>query len=111
MDEAVPIEISVEQVKQLMDADDEFLLVDCREPHEYQWCHLDGSQLVPLGQIPEQAGSLGQPDRRIVIYCHHGIRSLRVAHWLRQQGFVQAQSMAGGIDEWSCEIDPAVPRY
>jgi rhodanese-related sulfurtransferase len=50
-------------------------------------------------------------DRRIVVHCHHGGRSLRVANWLRGQGFEQAQSMAGGIDAWSTEIDPAVPRY
>ena len=111
MDESTPIEIHVAEVKQLMDGDAEMFLLDCREPHEYQWCHLNGAQLIPLGQIPDRTGSLGDPQGRIVVYCHHGIRSLRVAHWLRQQGFSRAQSMAGGIEQWSCEIDPAVPRY
>ena len=50
-------------------------------------------------------------DHRLVVHCHLGVRSLQVAHWLRQSGFAQAQSMAGGIDAWSLEIDPSIPRY
>ncbi len=111
MNESLPIEISVQQVRQLMDSRVDFVLLDCREPAEHRWCHLDGSRLMPLGQIPEQAGSLGDTGQRIVVYCHHGIRSLRAARWLRKQGFAQVQSMAGGIEAWACEIDPAVPRY
>ena len=107
-----PIEISCSEVAALLDAGAPLLLVDCREPAEFAIASIRGAQLTPLGQLAEQIAAWGEPDdRTLVIHCHHGGRSLQAALWLRQQGFTAAQSMAGGIDRWSQEIDPEVPRY
>ncbi|MDP7204325.1 MAG: rhodanese-like domain-containing protein [Pirellulaceae bacterium] len=107
-----PLEISVTEVQSLFDAGDDFLLVDCREPLETDYASIDGGRPMPMSQLVERAGEL-EPHRavRIVCYCHHGVRSLQVVHWLRQQGFARAQSMAGGIDVWSQQVDAAMPRY
>lgn len=88
----------------------DFQLVDCREPDEWALCRIDGATLVPLSQFAELAPSHLTPDRPVVVYCHHGMRSLRATHWLRSKGY-EAWSLAGGIDAWSDLIDPAVPRY
>ena len=77
-----------------------------------QLSRLEGTQLIPMGQIPAEIGSLQEHrERRVVIMCHHGTRSLLVARWMRANGLSQAQSMAGGIEVWSLQIDPDVPRY
>lgn len=108
----LPIEISCSEVKSLRDSGAPLVLYDCREPEEHAHCSISGSLLIPMSELRDRLGEL-EPHRagRIVVHCHHGGRSLRVAAFLRQQGFAQAQSMAGGIDEWSATIDPSVPRY
>lgn len=112
MPDLLPIEINVQDVKQLIDNNEDFLFLDCREPHEYEYCHLDGTRLIPVGQIPAEIGSLQEHrERRVVVMCHHGNRSLMVARWMRDNGLPKAQSMAGGIEDWSLEVDSAVPRY
>ncbi len=89
-----------------------FLLLDCRTTDEYAVAHIDGSRLIPMQELPARLAELESwRDKPIVVHCHHGMRSLKVAQWLREQGFSFAQSMTGGIDAWSTEIDPAVPRY
>ena len=89
-----------------------FLLLDCRTADEYAVAHIDGSRLIPMQDLPARLAELESwRDKPIVVHCHHGMRSLKVAQWLREQGFSFAQSMTGGIDAWSTEIDPAVPRY
>lgn len=87
------------------------LLLDVRETWEVETAPLDGSVSMPMGDIPGRANAELDPDARIIAFCHHGVRSLHVAAWLRNQGFEQAQSLTGGIDLWSLEIDPSVPRY
>lgn len=87
------------------------LLLDVREPWEFQLAHLPDSLLMPMGDVPSRAHQELDPDAPIVVLCHHGQRSLSVAMWLRAQGFELAQSLAGGIDGWSRKIDTAVPRY
>jgi rhodanese-related sulfurtransferase len=87
------------------------LLLDVREPWEYDLANLPGSLLMPMGEIPSRAHQELDPDQPIVVLCHHGARSLSVTMWLRDQGFEHVQSLAGGIDRWSRFIDPAVPRY
>jgi rhodanese-related sulfurtransferase len=87
------------------------ILLDVREPWEYQTASLPNSLLMPMGEVPSRAHTELDPDAPIVVMCHHGARSLSVAMWLREQGFTHAQSLAGGIDAWSRSIDPAVPRY
>jgi rhodanese-related sulfurtransferase len=108
-----PFEIDVRSVKQLLDESDaSFLLLDCREPSEHATACIEGAKLIPMKTIPAEIGQL-EPYRqgRIVVHCHHGGRSAKVTAWLRQQGFAGAQNMTGGIDAWSQEIDPSVPRY
>ena len=85
-------------------------LLDVREPLEYELVHLEGSQLIPLGELP---GRLAEIDPRapVIVYCHHGRRSLEAARLLRAAGFHEALSLAGGIEAWACELDPALPRY
>ncbi|HEV3415214.1 MAG TPA: rhodanese-like domain-containing protein [Pirellulales bacterium] len=108
----VPIEIDCNSVHADLSAGADFLLLDCREPDEYAVAKIECAKLLPMSELAARVEELAaHRDRRIVVHCHHGGRSLRVANWLRGQGFEQAQSMAGGIDAWSTEIDPAVPRY
>ncbi|HXT24356.1 MAG TPA: rhodanese-like domain-containing protein [Candidatus Eisenbacteria bacterium] len=104
------LEISVAELQQKKKSGEQFLLIDVREPWEYETCRIAGAQLMPMRTIP---GNLQQldVDRDVVCYCHHGQRSLDVAAWLRAQGVESAQSLAGGIDKWSLEIDPSIPRY
>ena len=108
----LPIEVDCRTVNADRTAGADFLLLDCREPDEYAMVNIAGAKLLPMGELAARVEELTPyRDRRIVIHCHHGGRSLRVANWLRGQGFEQAQSMAGGIDEWAVEIDPSLARY
>jgi len=108
----LPLEIDVHAVKRLQDSGTEFLLLDCREPDEHAIARIPGAVLVPMAEIPERLGLLAaHRDRRIVVHCHHGGRSLRVTNWLRAQGFAGAQNMSGGIEAWSVDVDPTTPRY
>ena len=106
-----PLEIECRDVRARL-ADDDFVLVDCREPDEHQLVHIDAARLLPMSELAARVGEL-EPfrDQEIAIHCHHGGRSLKVARWLREQGFAKARSMAGGIDQWAQEIDPSLPRY
>jgi rhodanese-related sulfurtransferase len=88
------------------------LLLDCRTPEEHATARIAGAVLIPMQDLPERIGELaGHQSGRIIVHCHHGMRSLRVATWLRDRGFAGAQSMAGGIDAWSDQVDPTVPKY
>jgi len=88
------------------------LLLDCRTPQEQAMARIAGSTLIPMQEIPARVAELeAWREKQIVVHCHHGMRSLKVAQWLREQGFLQAQSMRGGIAAWSQEIDPSVPQY
>lgn len=86
------------------------LLVDVRDPWEYEIRRIEGAKLIPMRTIPANLQALDTDDD-VICYCHHGIRSLDVAAWLRGQGVEKAKSLAGGIDRWSAEIDRRVPRY
>lgn len=87
------------------------LLVDVRTPHEHQLAAIKPSVLLPLHEIEERAAELDEhKGKPIVVYCHLGVRSLHGAAYLRSLGH-QAVSLAGGIEAWSCEVDPRVPRY
>lgn len=109
---AVPLEITCQAVQQKLTAGEPFYFLDCREPDEYATARIAGTSLLPMSQLADRAAELeSRKNDLIVVHCHHGGRSLRVAIWLRKQGFPQACSMAGGIDVWSQQIDPAIPRY
>ena len=109
----LPIEISVTETQALLvDPSSAVRLIDCREQDEWDICHIDGADLMPLTRFGEEAtAKLQDKSQRIIIYCHHGMRSLRAASWLRQTGFDNVQSMAGGIAAWSDYVDPEMPRY
>ena len=108
----LPMEVDCRQVKQKLDAGEKFLLLDCREQSEYDTVKITEAVLLPMSQIQERIGELEtHKDGLIIVHCHHGGRSLRVANWLRGQGYSQAQSMAGGIDDWAVQIDPSLSRY
>jgi rhodanese-related sulfurtransferase len=86
-------------------------LIDVREPWEVATAHIESSLHMPMGDVPSRANQELDPEERLLVVCHHGIRSMNVAVWLRNQGFEQAQSVRGGIDAWSTEVDPTVSRY
>ena len=108
-----PLETSVIESQRLLAAEaGKLRLVDVRDPDEYEHCRLPGAELIPLSTLPaDAAAKLPDKDATILLYCHHGMRSLRAAETLRQVGYKNATSMAGGIDRWSREIDSTVPRY
>jgi rhodanese-related sulfurtransferase len=103
-------EIAPEDVKSKLEGGEEFTLLDCREPWEYQAARIERAMNIPMGEIPARVQEL-DPDEHIIVMCHHGVRSMNVTAWLRQQGFEKVQSMAGGIDRWSRTVDPKVPIY
>tara|TARA_R110002096_G_scaffold200639_9_gene384702 strand:- start:13933 stop:14289 length:357 start_codon:yes stop_codon:yes gene_type:complete len=111
-DPSTTLEIDLEGVAQLKQSDVEFVLVDCREQDEYDFCRIEGSRLIPLSQFAELATvSLTDRELPVVVYCHHGMRSLQATQFLRSKGFKSVFSMRGGIDAWSIEIDPSIARY
>jgi adenylyltransferase/sulfurtransferase len=104
------MEITPAEMRERLNRGENFLLVDVREPWEYELCRIEGAKLLPMGSIPANLQAL-DVDEDVVCYCHHGMRSMDVAVWLRGQGVQRAKSLAGGIERWSLEIDPRVPRY
>jgi rhodanese-related sulfurtransferase len=104
-------EINPEEVKAQLDRGYSFTLLDVREPWEFEAANISTSKHMPMGDVPSRAHQELDPDEHIVVVCHHGVRSLSVTNWLRQQGFEKAQSLRGGIDAWSREIDSKVPLY
>lgn len=86
-------------------------IIDVREPWEFATARIDGSVPMPMGEIADRAHQELKPDERLLIICHHGVRSMNVTVWLRNQGFEQAQSLRGGIEAWSLEVDPTIGRY
>jgi len=103
-------EITPEQVNALRGSGEDIVLLDVREPHEIALAAIAGSVNIPMGEIPARVQEL-DPEQHIVIVCHRGIRSANVAAWLQRQGFERVQSMRGGIDRWSKDVDPGVPIY
>jgi rhodanese-related sulfurtransferase len=109
----LPLEIAPQEVQRRLQTGEKLALIDVREPGEFQIARLSGAELIPMRTIPAELSRLdAQADAvPLIVYCHHGVRSLNVVHWLREQGVAACQSMAGGIDRWSLEVDPAIPRY
>jgi rhodanese-related sulfurtransferase len=108
-----PLEITSQEVRQRLNAGELLHLIDVREPHEYALARIEGSELIPVRTVPGALAQLrSKADQApLIVFCHHGVRSLNVVNWLREQGIETCSSMAGGIDAWSLEIDPAVARY
>ena len=112
MADTPPLEISVQQTRERLAAGSAVRLVDVRDPEEFEYCQIPGAELIPLLTIPiDAAAKLPDRDAEIIVYCHHGMRSMQAAQQLRARGYTNVRSMAGGVDRWSREIDPTVPRY
>ena len=111
-DTELPIDTDVKTVATMLNNQDDFLLLDVREQDEYDIAKIEGSVLIPMTGIRDRVGELDEHrDRLIVVHCHHGGRSLRITQFLREAGFAKCQNMAGGIDQWSQEIDGDIARY
>ena len=104
------LEITPTNVKARLDRGDKLVLIDVREPWEHRLCRIEGAKLIPLGTLAASLQTLPDVDE-VICYCHHGMRSLDAAAWLRVQGIEKAKSLAGGIERWSIDVDPKVPRY
>lgn len=105
-------EISVRELQEAMASPTPPRLIDVREAPEFEVCRISGAELLPLSQWPHLAlEKLTSKDEPLVMQCHHGGRSGRATAWLLGQGFTNVKNLAGGIDAWSTEIDPSVPRY
>jgi len=102
--------ITVRDLKDRLDKGDTIFLLDVREPHEYSMAKIEGSVLIPLGELPLSLDKLNSNDE-IVALCHRGMRSADAVGFLMQQGFSNVKNLIGGIDAWSIEVDPEVPRY
>jgi len=109
---SLAVEIDCRSVKAMLDAHEDFLLLDCREPSELEIVHMQAATSLPMSELEHRVAELdADRHRRVVVFCHLGMRSLNVAEWLRQRGFDRAQSMAGGIDAWAQQIEPDLRRY
>ena len=107
-------EIAVEQVKQMLDKNHVFKLIDVRELSEYRICKIEGAELIPLGDIEAKDMSRLNglnPDDEIVLHCKAGVRSMKALRVLEKMGFHNLKSMRGGINEWSEKVDSSVPLY
>jgi rhodanese-related sulfurtransferase len=104
------IQILPEQAKKKREEGQTVTFLDVREQWEYDLARIEGSILIPLGELQQRINDLDQ-DSEIIVYCHHGVRSFQATMFLRQMGFNKVQNLAGGIDAWSLRADPSVPRY
>ena len=104
------VELGVEALRDLLAGGKTPTILDVREPDETQLAPFAGALEIPMGEIPARLEELNREDE-IIVLCHHGIRSGRIAAYLDQQGFSHISNLTGGIDSWSLFIDPNVPRY
>ncbi len=103
-------EITAHELRDEWQRNPALVVVDVREPHEYEIVHIDGAVPMPLGELPDRLGEL-DGHREIVTHCHHGARSLKALEILKAAGFSKVRSLRGGIDAWAVNVDPSLPRY
>lgn len=108
MTNAIP-QLAAKELKLRIDAGEQIFILDVREPWEYKIAQI-GGKLIPMNDIPQRLAEIDR-EREIVVHCHHGVRSQRVAEFLQQSGYPRVVNLAGGIDAWSREVDPNVPKY
>jgi rhodanese-related sulfurtransferase len=107
-----PVEITPRELARHLENGHAVRMIDVRQPWENEVAHLPGSVLIPLGELPQRLHDVPTEAAMIVVlYCHHGVRSLSAVNYLQRLGYYHVRSLAGGIDAWSCEVDPSVPRY
>lgn len=106
-------ETSPQDVASAREAGEALVLVDVRTNEELAICRIDGAEHIPMDQVPGELPRIEAlaDQARVVVVCHHGVRSMNVTAWLRNKGVANCQSMAGGIDLWSIMVDHDVPRY
>ena len=102
--------ITVQELKAKLDRADKFVLVDVREPFEWDICRIPGARLIPLGQLPARLSELDSADE-IVLQCKSGARSAKALHLLQEAGFSKLANVEGGILAWAENVDPSVPKY
>jgi len=106
----VPFEIAPRELKERLDRGEAFLLLDVRQPEELPLARIEGALHIPMGDIPTRSVELDD-EAHIVVFCHMGQRSAMVTEFLRGRDFERVTNLAGGIDAWAREVDPAVGRY
>jgi rhodanese-related sulfurtransferase len=109
--ESAPLEISPEDLHRRLQAGDDLQLIDVREPEEYDYCHLPGSLLLPLAEVPRRAAEI-RAEGPVVVICHHGVRSAQALGYLRQRlGRTNVLNLRGGVAAWAEQVDPEFPTY
>jgi rhodanese-related sulfurtransferase len=103
-------EIQPEELQSLLESNSDVVVLDVREPWEVQAASMTHHKHIPMNEIPARLHELDRNQHTVVV-CHHGVRSMNVTTWLRQQGYEKVQSLAGGIDRWARQIDSRVPVY
>lgn len=104
-------ELTPEQLHARLAAGDTLQLVDVRQPEEFEYCRIEGSQLIPLGELARRADEIS-PDQPVVLICHHGVRSMQALAYLQHRhGLTNLLNLRGGIHAWSTRVDPNVPVY
>ena len=104
-------EITPEELQSLLESNSDVVVLDVREPWEVATASMAHHQHIPMNEIPARFSQELDRDKHTVVVCHHGVRSMKVAMWLRGQGYEKVQSLAGGIDRWARQVDPRVPVY
>jgi rhodanese-related sulfurtransferase len=109
--ESASLEISPEELHRRLQAGDDLQLVDVRQPEEFEYCHLPGSQLLPQDELPRRANEI-RTDEPVVLICHHGVRSAQALGFLRHRlGHTNLLNLRGGVAAWADQVDPTFPRY
>lgn len=103
-------EITATELKKMVDQRKPFVLIDVREPDEFQICRIPGSKLMPLGDVLKRMHELNS-EEEIVVHCRSGVRSARAVEWLMKAGFRKVHSLKGGVLAWAEQVDPSVPKY
>jgi len=104
-------EIAPEELKALLDSGSDVVVLDVRELWEVETASMERHKHIPMNEIPARYSQELDAEKRTIVVCHHGVRSMNVTMWLRRQGYEKVQSLAGGIDRWARQIDPGVPVY
>jgi rhodanese-related sulfurtransferase len=109
----LPLEVAPAQVKERLDNKEVLRIIDVRTSEEHAIASIPGALLIPMDTVPAALQRLEAltDEGCVIVVCHHGVRSLHVVNWLRGQGIENCQSMSGGIEAWSLDIDRSIPRY